>query len=129
MGDGTNINSRNDITIPSINSQKPQEPCSYASNSVSSTSTSTTSASSSLSNPSKPNDSEPTQRSIPILKDVKMSIPPVSLKGKDFFMSKIQSHMANGASGMRGSNKEASSLANNMDSFLSSLSGSQRKNV
>ena len=127
--DGTNINSTNDIAIPSINSQKPQEPCSYASNSVSSTSTSTTSASSSLSNPSKPNDSEPTQRSIPILKDVKMSIPPVSLKGKDFFMSKIQSHMANGASGMRGSNKDASSLANNMDSFLSSLSGSQRKNV
>ena len=123
------ITSKINSSNPAVINSKQQELTSYAFNSVSSTSTSTTSASSSLSTPSKPNDSESTQRSIPIMKDVKMSIPPVSLKGKDFIMSKIQSHMANGASGIKVQNGDATSLADNMDSFLSSLAGSKRKKV
>ena len=109
--------------------QKHQDPMSYASNSVSSSSTSTTSASSSLSTPSKANEQESPQNQIPTEKDVKMPIPPVSMKGKDFFLSKIQSHITNGTSGMKIPNGDGSTLVDNMDSFLSSLSGSNRKKV
>jgi hypothetical protein len=123
------ITSKINSTNPAVINSKQQEATSYAFNSVSSSSTSTTSASSSLSTPSKPNDNESTQRSIPMMKDVKMSIPPVSLRGKDFIMSKIQSHMANGASGIKVQNVDPTSLADNMDSFLSSLAGSKRKKV
>lgn len=106
--------------------QLPQESCSYASNSASSSSTSTTSASSSLSTPSRPNDGDPLPQSITRLKDVKISISPkVSIKGKDFFLSKIQNHVVNGTAGMKSSDKQVTSLTQNMDSFFSSLSGSK----
>ena len=109
--------------------QKPHEAISYASNSVSSSSTSTTSASSSLSTPSKTNEQEPSQKQNPVGKDLKMALPPVSVKGKDFFISKIQSHITNGTSGMKMPNTDGSTLADNMDSFLTSLAGPRRKKV
>ena len=58
-----------------------------------------------------------------------MAVPQVSVKGKDFFISKIQNHISNGASGIKIPNGDGSTLADNMDSFLSSLSGSKRKKV
>ena len=69
------------------------------------------------------------QKSIPLLKGVKMSIPPVSLRGKDFIISKIHSRMVNGAVERPLPNKTGTSLGNNMDSFVSSLAGGvkQRK--
>ena len=120
---------RNNKNNLPLNSQKSHEAASYASNSVSSSSTSTTSASSSLSTPSKANEQEPSQNQIPVTKDVKIVVPQVSVKGKDFFISKIQNHISNGASGIKIPNGDGSTLADNMDSFLSSLSGSKRKKV
>ena len=113
---------------PSV-AQKQHEAISYASNSVSSSSTSTTSASSSLSTPSKANEQEPSQKQTPAGKDIKMALPPVSVRGKDFFISKIQSHITNGTSGMKMPNTNGSNIADNMDSFLNSLAGSKRKKV
>ena len=124
----TLIPKNNKSNLPNI-SQKPHEATSYASNSGSSSSTSTTSASSSLSTPSRNNEQEASQPQNHIEKDMKIPAPQVPMKGKEFFISKIQNHISNGTAGLKIPNGDGTSLADNMDSFLSSLSGSKRKKV
>ena len=124
----TLIPKNNKSNLPNID-QKSHEATSYASNSGSSSSTSTTSASSSLSTPSKSNEQEASKTQIQIEKDVKIPAPQVPMKGKEFFISKIQNHISNGTAGIKIPNGDGTSLADNMDSFLSSLSGSKRKKV